>query len=224
MGTHVASITPTWNQTTDNRTRSEAIEEIADYTGGGNRAVIQARALTAWKGAVREYNTVLWKFNRMIDDITLANNTQDYNLNSDFHMPLRAVLMESGNIERQSVRWVKFEEWTFFCADNKGTGGAPDYYTARNSHETGLVSVYPKVASPITYPTLRVHYFRRIAIPPDAGSRINCPMEVDEGIFQLAVAKHVAKEKGPSKAVEFYALAETIRARVEQQWRDWPDF
>ena len=224
MSTHVATTTSAWSQTGDNRKRKDVVIEIADYSGGGNRPVVQLRAQQAWDSAVKEYNAVLWKFNRVVADITLANNTQDYDLATNFAEPLRAVLLDSDGIERVPVFWVKYEEWLHFVADNKGTSGAPEHYSARNTHANGKVSVYPRVASPITYPTMRLHHFRRIALAADGEATLDVPMEVDEGIFQLAVAKHMMKEKGPKGAIEHYTLAGATRMRLEQQWRDWPDF
>ena len=106
-----------------NRTRSEAVSEIADYTGGANRPDVQRRAGKAWDTAVRKFNNKQWKFNRMSQDITLATTTasETYSLNSDFHLPLRGVVIDSDGKIRQDVRYVAYTELLAFGRSNVNT-------------------------------------------------------------------------------------------------------
>lgn len=213
-------------QDDNNRTRDEAIAEIASFYGGENRNAIKLRAGKSWESAIREYNTWLWVFNRVTADLTLASPTpassDTYSLPTDFAAPNRAKIVDANGKERQSVRWVPFAEWTYFVPDHSGTGTQPLVYTAQNIHETGLVSVYPRIVSP-SWPTLRVFYFRRILIPTAGNERLNVPFEVDEGIFQLAQAKMTHKQKTFAAAAAEYDRATSYRLGLEHRFRDFPD-
>lgn len=216
-------------QTGSNRTRSQAVAEIAEHAGGDDRSIVAARAGRAWDAAVREFNTVAWRFNRMVQDITLVTLTPDYTLNSDFRSPLRALILDSSSETIDEVSWMSYPEWTMAYPDQSSTASYPDIYTARNVHETGLVTFDPIPKAPFQYPKVRVHYHRRIALATSDGSRLDVPMEVDEAIFALALAKFMAKVTGfqtaeSAGASPFYVTARALRSDVEREWRDYEDF
>ena len=60
-----------------NRTRGQAQQELLEYVGGEDRGNAQRRAGLVWDASVREFNTVAWVFNRVIDDITLDSTMRD---------------------------------------------------------------------------------------------------------------------------------------------------
>lgn len=210
-----------------NRTRGEVLTEIASFYGGEDRASILNRAAKAWESAIREYNTWLWTFNRVTIDITLSSPSpaasDTYSLPTDFAAPNRAKLVDANGKERDAVEWVPFDEWLVYVPDRSTTASRPIFYTAQNAHETGLVTIYPRAASSLQWPTLRIYYFRRILIPTDAGERLNVPLEVDEGIFQLAQAKMTHKQKNFAFASAEYDRAVGYRLGLEHRFRDFPD-
>lgn len=211
-------------QTSDNRTIGEAKTELAMYSGGQARTDILDRAGHAYRRAIREFNDVPWKFNRMTDDIELVADTADYQLENDFRNPIRAIMVDADNNTRESVAWVKYEEWVYHLPDQSTTGSMPLLYTVRNAHETGLLTVDPIPASSLSYPTLRVHYHRRIEIPEDDAERVNAPVEVEEAIFARALAIFMSMVRTPREAGEYSVEAAVRRARVEIEHRDWEDF
>jgi len=54
-----------------NRTRAQVYADITDSVGGGNKPDVQAVVDRAWECAVRDFNTVPWKFTRTVDDIVI---------------------------------------------------------------------------------------------------------------------------------------------------------
>ena len=64
-------------QTSSNRTRLQAATELAQYVGGETRGDSLARCAQVWDGAVREMNSVAWKFNRVTQDILLDSTMLD---------------------------------------------------------------------------------------------------------------------------------------------------
>jgi len=210
-----------------NRTRNAALTEIASFYGGENRPTIITRAGQAWDSSIREYNTWLWKFNRVTADITLASpspaGSDTYDLATDFAEPNRAKLVDSNGKERDVVGWVPFEEWLVYFPDRSAPSSRPVFYTAQNVHETGKVTVYPPPATSLQWPTLRLYYFRRILIPANPDGRLNVPLEVEEGIFQLAQARMTHKQKSFADAGAEYERAGAYRLGLEHRFRDFPD-
>lgn len=64
-------------QTGSNRTRLQAETELAQYVGGETRGDSLTRCGQAWDAAVREMNSVAWKFNRVTQDILLDSTMLD---------------------------------------------------------------------------------------------------------------------------------------------------
>lgn len=215
--------TTNFPQTSNNRTRLQAENELCDFLGGGNRGEMRAMAGRMWDAAVREYNDVCWKFNRMQQDITLVADTKEYELNSDFRSPLRAQLLDSNSVGQQDLIWLPHHDWLRYFAGGSSGAGIPDYYTALNIHLTGLVRFEPWPMGTLGYPTAKITYFRRI-VPASAESDVlNVPMEVDEAIFQLARAKMVHAKDGGDKAATDYLVAQRMKEEVRREWRDWPE-
>jgi hypothetical protein len=213
-------------QSGNNRTRAEIISEIASFYGGEDRPTIRLRAAKSWESAIREYNTWLWRFNRVTVDIPLASpspaNSDTYDLPTDFGEPNRAKLVNADGHEEDYVNWVPFEEWLVFFPDRTSPSSLPLFYTAQNIHQTGKVTIYPRVSTP-QWPTLRLYYFRRILIPAGDSERLNVPLEVDEGILQLGQAKMTHKQKSFAEAAEEYDRAVSYRIGLEHRFRDFPD-
>lgn len=209
-----------------NRPRNAAISELTEWTGSGNRPEMQVRAGRSWDSAVRQFNAIAWRFNRMQDDITLSSTsgTTDYTLNTDFRSPLRAMLLDSDSkIAGGPLRWIPYIAWTASFPDQTGTGSEPEFYTVRNEHETGVVTVDPPTSGSNTYPTLRIDYHRRILTQAGDTGVLNVPQEMDEAIFQLALAIFISKVRSYAEARDQFTLAARLRAECERMWRDYDE-
>ena len=228
MATVISGSAASFPQTSLNRLRSAAIEEISSYAGGGgNRGDIQQRALACWASAINEFNDVAWVFNRMTQDITLVTTQADYTLNATFRNPIKATLLDTNNKPAggDPLIYIPFRRWIMEFPDQSGTGEVPEIYTVRNAHETGLLTFDPIPTGTFpTYPKVRLHYHRRIVLPAADGDYLNVPAEVDEAILHLAVARMISKIRSFTDAREAYALARNFRINVEQAWRDYEDF
>jgi hypothetical protein len=212
-------------QTSTVPTRAETIAELASYTGGEGNPIAERRAGASYDAAVRSFNSALWKFNRKVNDLTLAASTADYDLATDFAAPMRAFLVNASSQECQQVYWMEWGPLKERIQPNTGNGSAPEFYAARNLHETGQVSIWPTPGTTLLYPTLRIYYFRRIARAANDADRLNVPEEVYQAVFQLALAMNIAKANSKASAVTAeYALAAKLRQDVEQAHRDWSDW
>ncbi len=223
MANIVVGLSASFPQTSTGRTRNQLAIDILDVTGGGDRPEAVTKAGRAIDSAVREYNSVAWKFNRLQQDITLVTDTQDYTLAAAFKQAFAANMIDSDGKKRYRVDWIPFEQWTRFFPDQSSTGSIPFFYTIRNKHETGIVSVDPTPGASITWPTLRINYNRRIAIAPGSTGVLNVPEEIEEGIAQLATANLLAKTRDIQQWERQKAFAFGLRLDLEREHRDYPD-
>lgn len=64
-------------QTGANRSRAQVRAELADLSGGANKPDIKAKVDRAWDAAVREFNSVAWRFLRTQEDIIIGSHMLD---------------------------------------------------------------------------------------------------------------------------------------------------
>jgi hypothetical protein len=76
-GPYVSGSSSAFPQTSANRTRAVASSELAQYVGGENRGDSLLRCGQAWDAAVRSFNSVPWKFNRVVADILIDSTMPD---------------------------------------------------------------------------------------------------------------------------------------------------
>lgn len=227
MGVYVIPAAGDFPQDNGNRTRAQLVEDVLGFTGGIDDTDMKGRAAAALDSAVREFNFLLWKFNRMRQDITLTAG-RDFNLNAAFRAPLNAQLLDANGEARERVEWVPFEEFAPAYWDLTDVSSYPEVYTIRNVHETGIVSVNPRLVAPLQYPTLRLDYFRRIVKLAGDGDILNVPEEVEEAIVKRAVAIILSKVRGVSAydttARDARAEAQNLFNFCRAQYEDFPDF
>ena len=221
------SASSSFPQTGKNRSVSELMSEIAGFTGGAERLDVQNQARQALFEAIRSFNAWAWVFNRVTEDIALATPVSgtdaDYDLAENWRSPLRAQLVDSSSNTREHVEWIPWAIWITELPDQSTTGATPLYYTARNIHETGRITVDPPPASTLTYPTLRLFYHRRILCPADT-SVINVPTEIEQAIFDEAVWRFLRKKKTFKEAAEAKHAAIMSKSEIQFEYRDFEDY
>lgn len=208
-------------QQSENRTRSQAAVEMADYSGGSDRPEMVIRAGRAWDAAVREFNSVAWRFNRVVADITLVADTKVYTLPTDFRSPERAQIIDANGAEVCALEWVPYERWLVMFSNQVTGSNQPQYYTALNVHNAGQVRYEPFPSGTLGYPKVRHTYLRRIALAPGDDDRLNVPVEVDEAIFLLGVAKLVDQVGGDPEVTARYVRARILRDACEREHRNF---
>lgn len=208
----------------NNRTLAQIEQEIGQYVGGAANKSMKNRVKASVREAVRDYNSWMWTFNRTSQDITLVSTDPDYSLNSNFRSPLRSFLVDSDGKNREEVEYVPWRRWAILRPDESGTGSQPAIYTLFNPHAEGLVIVHPIPTAPLSYPTFRLRYHKRIVMPSSPSMKLDVPEEIEEGIFLKALALSTHKAKNSAlKAAGEYRMAGDKRLELEQEYRDWPD-
>lgn len=210
-------------QTSSNRTRKQAREELAEFTGGVNKPDVVVRAGRSWDAAVREFNSVGWRFNRVQANITLVAATKSYSLPTDFRSPVRAQCLDSNSNEARTLEWIPYQIWAEYYDSQQTGSSVPDYYTVLNVHNAGQVRYEPYPLGTLTYSTVKHTYLRRIALASANEDRLNVPVEVDEAIFQLALAFFIAKQRGFDDASQAFTLAKVMRLDCEREHRHWQE-
>lgn len=160
--------------------------------------------------AIRELNLERWYWALVSQDLTLAADDSDYTLNTAFSMPRAAELLDSSS---NPVRRMAFMDWKTFTMSypKRDTSGSPEVYTIRNVHDDGLVqlSAPPSSSFVSSYPTLRVHYYKRIAILSGNADEIDVPSEVELYVTWSA-KRYIAAIFDQNKL----ALADTMASRA----------
>lgn len=224
----VASAATNFPQTATGRKRSQLLTDIATAAGGENDSDRLARALVALNRALRVYNEVLWKSNRVSTDITFVASDFDYSLPADFAAPSRAVLLDTngklGGLE--PLCYVDYPIFLDFVGDETTKTDPPCYYSINNEHETGLVVFWPTPSTAVTtstYPKVRLHYYRRIVLPTDDETKVNIPQELEGGVEDLAVAYYIGYVEGAGRDTQPIATALRHKMELEQRFRKWAD-
>ena len=102
---------------------------------------------------------------------------------------------------------------SFVTEYDLNASGEPRYYTLKNVHETGQVTVWPRPQSAYT---AEIDYYRRTPIMRSDNDPLDVPMEAEEGILSWAwyeFVKRIGGEFGASRIGA--ALSEARMARSE---------
>jgi len=211
-------------QTSNNRTRSELIDDILEFTGGEGDKDEQRRAGRALDSSVRRFNLTAWRFNRRQEEITFLDDTAEYQLTAAavFRNPLRMRLLDDSDVRREYLPWVRWEDWTKFDPDQSSKSSVPNYYTIRDAHTTATVIFSPPLSVPTSRPKALLDYHVRIAFAAD-GAVLQVPEEVEEALVSEAVAIMIAKTRSFEDARGARGSANALFAGIRMQYKDWPD-
>lgn len=211
-------------QTSANRTRRQAKEELCEFGGAQSKPETLVRAGRSWDAAVREFNVVGWIFNRTSTDITLVAGTKTYSLPGDFRSSVRAQLLDvNGNEVWPPLNWIPYQRWAEIFSDQSTGSSCPDSYTALNVHGVGEVRYDPYPIGNLSYTAVRHTYLTRIALATGEDDQLNVPVEVDEAIFQLSLGYFLAKMRGFGEAEQIFTLAKILRNDCEREHRHWQE-
>ena len=211
-------------QTSNNRTKSELVDDILEFVGGEGDKDDQRRAGRALDSSVRRFNTSAWRFNRRQEEITFLDDTAEYTLAAaaSFRNPLRMRLLDASDVRREYLPWVRWEDWTKFDPDQSSKSSVPHYYTIRDAHTTATVIFSPPLAVPTSRPKALLDYHIRIVLAAD-NAVLQVPAEVEEALVAEAVAIMIAKTRTFEDAQGARASANALFTVIRLQYKDWPD-
>jgi hypothetical protein len=216
--------TATYPATSLNRTRNKVASEILSYIGSPSDKDMIARCGDCWDEAVRSFNALPWKFNRVSENITLLASTNDYTLTGLVRDPFHARLLDSQARAIDDIPYVPFDEYVRAYYPLIGTSNLPQIYTMPNRFETGQVTLWPPLgAGTFPYPTIQFNYHRYIQTQQIDSGVLSVPQDVDQAIFMFARALMLHKQKGAVEARVDYQLALDFRQAIEREHRDWGD-
>lgn len=211
-------------QISGNRTAGEIVLNLLSYIGGEGNDDMKRRANAALAEAIREYDIHFWTFNRRVQTIALADGS-DFTLEDDFAGVERVHLLDTNGGTVHPLRWLDSPDFRDkFAYDQNSVGSEPLCYTTHNTHEDGLITVWPTLVSPLSHPTIRVAYFRRIILPEGYSDVTNIPREIESGIYDLALAKLIGAVRGMEQARDAQALAYAKKLELCGRYEAFEDF
>jgi len=154
--------------------------KIANAVGFGGDTKVLGLAGEGVNNATRYLNTRLWSWLLVSEDLTLVADQADYSLSSNFNVPRNSELLDSSSKPKSRIVWQDPKtfgnEWV-----DRSVSGDPRAYTIFNIHDTGKVSlnVPPSAAYVAKYPTLRLHYYKRLQAYTSDAEAMKIPAEVE---------------------------------------------
>lgn len=193
----------------DRRLFGELKAELARGYNADDETTL-AIAGDAINAAIRVYNRFNWPWEILTHQLTLSTNVDTYALPQPFKAPLALHLLSSS---RKNKKLAYFPYESFVAEYDLKQDGEPRYYTLKNTHETGLVTVWPRPQSAYT---AEIDYYRRTPIMRSDSHPLDVPQEAEEGILSWAwyeFVKRIGGEFGASRIGA--ALSEARMARSE---------
>jgi hypothetical protein len=220
----VVATSSAFPQLAANRTLGEIIQDLLDYSGGGDRGPAQDRARRAVAETIRLFNGMAWRFNRKTMDITFLASTSDYALNGLTRDVWKVMLLDNADEQVSDVGFVTYQDFLREDGSTQSPVTIPDNYTLFNTFDTGNIRFLPRLGATFSYPKARVFYHTRIAMPADDNSKIAVPPEVETAIVRQAAAILVARVRTFAEAEAAKRDADNASAPAIREWRDFPDF
>lgn len=147
-----------------------------------------------------------------------------YDLDSTVRSPRKCFLIDAQGRERRSLVYVDYATYAIMLS-RAATVSVPGFYTIRNRYREGQLILHPRPNAIQQWPGLRFVYDGYIM--PAGGeedSTLDVPMEVDEAIFQKAVAYAIDRHLRDADASQRqHAMADELRMALELEHRDFED-
>lgn len=206
--------------TTGNRTYLQMVDDIRDHLGKANNTVVKTQVQNCILNALRELNRQTWNFNRTIQNVALVTSTFEYTLSDlTIRKTLLAQYLNAGGTRAE--RTVEYVEFSRFAEriQNIEQDGTPRLYTFRNLYRDGIITMFPRPVAADNGRTVRLHFFKRIAIPGADGTAWDVPEWFEGVIYWTALAEATLM------LVDDQARATLAMAKAKDEFRQakWQD-
>ena len=168
---------------------------------------LEARALDFLDDTIRDMNSRLYEFNKVVETGIALTEAQEYvTLSTNFFRESLAWTRDtSGDSDVNSppltyLPWVTFRQMTI---NNTLQKGYIEYYSAFNSDDEGRIYIWPRPSDTMATSTvLDIEYYRRIPLisSVSSGATIDVPAEVQTALVygaQKRMAIHVQGASHP---------------------------
>lgn len=159
---------------------SSLVSQVARIVGGENEDSIRSQALDCLNRVRMELNMHDWRFLKtQIASTAFVAGDQTYSLGSAFKSPSYMRLLDSNGLPFGDIIYQDDENFAHLYPQQTN-GGAPRWYTIRNTFADGLVTFYPiPDASVVANYTWAGEFYTRIpTITDDAALLTSIPEEV----------------------------------------------
>lgn len=194
-----------YSGTPSTNTFSALKTQVARYVLMPNDDEGIAVAGEAINDAILEVNVANWYWSLTTEDVTLVADDADYTLGATFNTPRALEFLDSSDLP---TRGCGFEDWKTFLImhPKRNISGTPTVYTLRNVHGDGLLQFDHPIGSSFlaSYPTARVHFYKRISVLEADTDVPDVPSEV-ELYIKWSAKRYMASIYDPAK----YGMADT---------------
>lgn len=205
--------------TTGNRTYLELVDGIRDHCGKANNTTVKTQVQMIVKNAIRELNRAPWHFNRMTQNITLVTDTATYTLSDvTIRKAMVAQYLDANSRQTDTVEYVEFSKFAE-RVQNQVADGKPRLYTFRNLFRDGIVQVHPRPKSTENGKVIKLHFYKRIAVPGADGTAWDVPEWFEGCLFWTALAEaHLMLTHDLARAA--HATAKAQSEIKQAKWQD----
>src|SRR5688572_29990081 len=172
-------IVPTGVAAGDRRTYGELKAELARMYNPDDANAL-AVAGDAINQAIRVYNRYNWPWEVLTHQVSVVADVDSYPLPQPFKAAMSGYLTDSGR-KHQRLAYIPYE--TFVAEYDLKQNGGPYYYTLKNTHETGQVTVWPR---PQSAATAEFDYYRRTPMLKSDAAPLEMPGEAEGAMMQWA--------------------------------------
>ena len=180
-------------------TQSALISQVARLYGLEDDTELRGKVLDMLDNTVIEMNARLWRFMRTSQlDITVTADDETIVLVNTFHKEDNAWWShKTDGSKSKPLTYLPYAHYVWMTRESTDSGRAT-LYTARNTHEDGKISIWPKVDNDTADNlNFNIEYFQRIPLV-SGGIQIDVPQEVQSALIAGGHEKLAAHLLGPS--------------------------
>jgi hypothetical protein len=201
----------------------DMVRAILDYVQAADEAHLRDVALREMNMALDECNSRNWKKLLASQDITLVASTDAYTLEDNFRDPLVALLVDSSGRRAR----LGYEEWRTFhdLYDDRANYPSPEIYSIDYGARQLVLQGQPNATFVTTYPTVTLHYYRRLVYLTCGSSTHGGPPEFNAFLIWQARAGLAAirgeatlARYAEGKASALYAQLRRSDGNVVSDW------
>lgn len=215
----MSGVAGSWAPVPSNFAFSTLKGRIARYVNLPDSPEALREAGEAANGAISYLNGWPWQWSLRTQLVTLSADVATYGLDRQFRSATSALLLNSSDKPQQALVWQepKILDW---IEPDRTSSTDPRYYTVRNAHDDGLVTLIPPPSSGFVarFPKLQINFHSRLLTLVDDSESLDAPHEVQEFVVWYGRAE-MAAIHAPMKFAPAERMWTSILGNLRRIWR-----
>jgi hypothetical protein len=209
--------------TPGHRTAGTLIRAVLTYVQAPDDSELQEVARECLNSAIAFVNARRWNKLTSQTDLSMTASDDDIGVPADFKEPLSLFELNSSSERVKRVPFLPLQTM-LFERENTTVAGNPQHYSINYKTREVILDVPPSSGYVATVPTMRLHYFRRLAELSNDSSTIDNEPEFDWFLIWQARAE-IAMIRDPGKVMFAQRRAQEILRELRRsdtdQMTDW---